>query len=219
MNERIFMLKYIVLLMTGLLLCAMMAIPILTLKAYHDRTSDDFARNHIVQLYGNQVLCTGIEVQSPSGKIYTLTAAHCKNMVVDNHAFFQNEQNESGSIQVIDVDDRLDLMLMEGAKSTGFRIAPGIYVYEPVHTMSHGLGMPAYRTDGIILKESAIVDPNPFAPQRMIANAPVVPGSSGGPLLDAKNNLVGVIDAYNSRYPLFSYHVTLSDINSFLKDR
>jgi hypothetical protein len=192
----------------------------------YQHRSNEFARDHVVQLSGNHVLCTGIEIQAPSGSVYTLTAAHCEHMVGDDGKVdFEDEHHNTGRIKIIKKDNVVDLMLLDQAMNSGFRIAKKLYVYEPVHSMAHGIGMPSYRTDGEILFESRIIEMTVCTdswtcitpPGRIVATVPVLPGASGGPLLDSSNDLVGVIDATYNQFPIFSAHVTLGDVKDFLK--
>lgn len=183
--------------------------------------SDVFAREHILQLYGNNILCTGVEVLGPSHKVYTLTAAHCKGLIIDNGASFQKENKDRGRLDVISVDQELDLLLLQGTTETGFKIGDGLTLYQHVHTVSHGIGMPAYRTDGELLAVDAYL-PTPdgtVSPRRLITTAEVEPGSSGGPLLDDSGNLIGIIHARRNDFGIFSFEVSLSDIQKFMKGR
>lgn len=183
------------------------------------RKSDMFARQHILQLYGNNVLCTGVEVVSSSGKVYTLTAAHCKSMIIDNGVNYQEEDKGRGRVNVIKIDEELDLLLLKGVSHTGFRLGDSMNAFVSVHTMTHGLGMPAYRTNGELLAEDALLPTlsGLGTANRLLTTAEVLPGSSGGPVLNAGNELLGIVHVRRRDYGGFSYAVSLTDIKKFME--
>lgn len=52
-----------------------------------------------------------------------------------------------------------------------------------------------------------------------VGTAMIVPGSSGGMVVNDSGELVGVVSAGNGSMPLFGYYVRLQDIQAFLKHR
>lgn len=202
-----------------------------TINHYAKKTAH-YQQNRILQLEGNNIGCTGTEVVAPSGKVVTLTAAHCQKQIADNHIGFIDESLSRGSLSVVAIDERLDLMLLEGTnKQLGFEVARKLAINDPIHTMTHGWSMPAYRTDGMVIGVNLEVDPPvckssvdiagfklglncSVPPKRTVTTAWVLPGSSGGPLLNEDGDLIGIVYALTGP---FSYSVGLDDIKDFLK--
>lgn len=213
--------------------CGIGIVVVKTINHYARQTAH-YQQNRIVWLSGNRIGCTGTEVVAPSGKVLTLTAAHCQKQIIDNKIGFKDQSGAEGMVAVISIDDRLDLMLLEGApKKLGFEIAKDVKVDDTIHTMTHGWTMPAYRTEGMVMsttmrpdepKCEQYVDLGGYKmgvgcqppPERIVTTAWVLPGSSGGPLLNENNDLVGIVYALTGP---FSYSVSLKDIQAFLKGR
>lgn len=196
------------------------------------RVGDTYAMNRITQLRGNNIACTGTLVIAPSGKPLTITAAHCQKLVIDNKIGYTDQVGAEGTVSVIAIDERLDLMLLEGTHSNvGFEVAKQVKIADAVHTMTHGWTMPAYRTDGAVVSTTLRPDEPKcdqyinlggtnmgvncqLSPARIVTSAWALPGSSGGPLLNTNNDLIGIV--YATSGP-FSYSVGLDDIKAFLK--
>ena len=212
------------------------------------RKSDVFAREQVVKLVTDQGSCTGVEITAPSGRVYTLTARHCKILIQDDHVAAITEDGQKHFLKVISIDKNSDLMLLQGVDGyEGVHVAKQNHKYEGIHSMTHGHGKPTYRTDGLLLDEevvqvlmgfihdaddqakclstpSASAMESPFGTVCVMdlilttTTAKIVPGSSGGPILDAAGSLVGIASATDSE-GMFSYLVRLSDIKDFLKGR
>lgn len=208
------------------------------------RASDLFVRNQVVLLESDQGGCTGVQVIGPSGHVYTLTASHCKPLLIGDKMKAITESGITYLVSLIAEDPSSDLLLLSSDSPTGVFVANEIFQHQKVHTLTHGHRMPTYRTDGELLdvQKVAVVlfDANESNVQQcsnmpklqlvgvpglgmycmmetyqMMATAGIIPGSSGGPLLDASGNLVGIASATNGSFSAF---VTLSDIKTFLKD-
>lgn len=182
------------------------------------QTPDEYSRDRVVLLHSIMGSCTGVEVKSPKGKIYTLTAGHCIALFLyDKDAIFARLENgKEYRVHIVAKTLFSDLLLLEGVGDKTFAIADKAPVmHDHVHTMTHGLGFPSYRTDGEVLMER-IVDITGLPWIELFISAQVVPGSSGGPILNDKEELVGVVSVSLGE-TIFSGTVTLIDIKNFLK--
>lgn len=206
-----------------------------------------YLRNRVVMLSSETGSCSGVEVRAPSGKIFTLTARHCSSLLTNGVVSATTEDDVKHTLRLVAIDTKSDLMLLTGTGDRAVDVAPGAYQkHQAVHTMTHGGGMPSYRTDGKLLKD---VDVRILAfrvetpadifkcfaipgsvPERyeditvclttvhlMMMTAKVIPGSSGGPTLDADENLIGIISC--AAADGFSGIVPLASIHAFLRNR
>ena len=217
----------------------LLAVAIVIAGAYI-RSTDDYIRNRVLQLYSEHGRCTGVEIITPSGKAYTLTAAHCVELVQHKQVKATDEAGNEYSLTFIAEDAYSDLMLLSAPGNWGIDVAHDLQPRENVHSMTHGLGMPTYRTDGVVIGTDSVV----FAMYKIasvsdllrctgikyrliegfcvvktnqtISTTLIVPGSSGGPLLNSWGELVGIA---STRGDFFYTFVTLSDIQAFLYSR
>lgn len=210
------------------------------------KSSDLYIRDRVVKLTGGGIQCTGIVIEAPSHKSYILTAAHCRPMVKSGKITAITEDGEVNIVDFIAEDPASDLMLLGGIQDLdGIEVGEFEYNYQPVHTLTHGAGKPTYRTDGMLLEaaQSQVAvyrissDDERKACQSQFkleimdsfwgemcimstvqysSTADIVPGSSGGPVLNNNGDLVGIVSAYDGK---FSYFVTLRDIRSFLYNK
>lgn len=212
------------------------------IEQYH--ATDKFIREQVVMLDGNHNSCTGVQVVAPSGKIYTLTASHCRSLLTDNAVGATYENAEGDLIYYVEEDPQSDLLLLSSNHNLGVFVASKIYAHQKVHTLTHGMHLPTYRTDGALLSIQLVQvalfplttenmkecmnapklkiylgDPFPLCLMTtydQMATALVRPGSSGGPLLNSAGDLVGIVSAAADGISAF---VTLDDIKRFLKDK
>jgi hypothetical protein len=212
------------------------------------KNSDAYLKNAIVKLYSKAGSCTGEEViGSKSNKIYTLTAAHCRELFkkdgIPVSVFAQLQNNKVVEVYFIAEDPASDLMLLTAAGTQSLEIAKSVMFPERVHSITHGLGFPAFRTDGLLLGSVKIgvpifslssaedilrcaampkyqIDPLNgvciLVADEYISNDYILPGSSGGALLDSDNHIIGIATA---KSPDFSSWVQLKFIQSFLSDK
>lgn len=193
--------------------------------------SDSFVRKNVYQLMSPDGNCTGTKVLAPSGTSYIITAAHCNNLIKDNKIDSYDVGGVQSYLEVIQISPDIDLMLLSSPDKTGLQVGSMLELHQAVHTIAHnrnGLDMmvKAYRRDGEYLGDTMLV---PLCTPAVMFNEPVacsmhsittvqvMPGNSGGPLLDNDNHLIGIIS--NLDYKGFSYHVTPTTIKEFLKDR
>lgn len=195
-------------------------------------TSDNWVRNRVVLLEGLDGLCTGFQVVSPKGKIFTLTAKHCLGLAFNGTMIAVNEAGRPYSIKVIDVSKTADIMILSGdSDAPSLLIAATLSQHSPVHTVTHNDGKPAFRSDGEVVCWTPVVTDKqdrrsgcsefrtlpPESGTLTVTNLFVLPGASGGPLLDDHNEVVGVVSRIDGMG--FSYHVSLRDIHLMLQGR
>lgn len=208
------------------------------------KKSDKYIRDRVLMLTGNGIECSAIQIKAPSGKHYTLSAAHCVSMIKHAQVEATAEDGSKKLIEFIAIDPEHDLMLLSAFDDKSIYIADKDNKYDKIHTLTHGHGMPTYRTDGFLLSEQSvvIVEPiwseedivecsttsyrelimteNGFGCQKKIrlvmSTAPVVPGSSGGAALNDSGELIGIVSCTDG---FFSGFVPLHDIHAFLKNR
>lgn len=209
---------------------------ICSLMYKHHKTTDSYVRGRVFLLKSAKGSCTGVEVKGKS-KHYILTAGHCRPLLIENKLDAVSEEGVITSVSFVAEDDKSDLMLLTAADSKTIDLAPAIYSRQPVHSMTHGYGRDSYRVDGETIQEELVNIPmedtpvedcitsklkvmvTPFGPIcvlhtiTVVTTSWVVPGSSGGPMLDTSGRLVGIISAGDTH---FSEIVPLYDIKKFL---
>lgn len=206
---------------------------------FREEASDAYVRDRVFLLTSsNGGQCTGIQVLgSKSHKPIMLTAAHCKGILVDNKMIARDEKKVDRVIEFIEEDPNSDLMILTAATSDVISLGDSLQLHDLVHTLTHGHGLPTYRTDGEVLDEESphmpLPEADPFTCDKMskyvvemftcvlvkqetVSTAKVIPGSSGGPFLDEKGHLVGIVSGTDNITSIF---VPLKDIQAFLKDK
>lgn len=208
------------------------------------RKSDNYIRNRVLMLTGNGIECSAIQIKAPSGRHYTLSAAHCAGMISYGRVEATAENGYRKLLEFIAIDPEHDLMLLSAFDDKAIDVASNDSKYERIHTLTHGHAMPTYRTDGFLLSERVVMvleqiwdeegivecvptkyqqlvmTENGFACEKRMnltmSTAPVIPGSSGGAALNVNGELIGIVSVTDG---FFSGLVPLHDIHSFLKNR
>lgn len=208
--------------------------------------SDKSIMNRVVKVVSPKGSCTGEQIKAPSGKNYVLTAAHCAGLAYRGIMQLIDNAGTVHYSRVIAEDDKSDLLLLEGLQGVkGLEIGDSDAVGTAVRSFTHGAGHPTYKTEGIIvahqyievllgqiesLEEEALCAAHAksyvteFFESKLcilgevtsVTTAFIVPGSSGGPVVNNQGQLVGVVSAGGGG---FGYLVTLSDIQNFLSGR
>lgn len=210
-----------------------------------EKRTDEYVRNRVIQLKGNERACSGVQVKAKSGKVYILSAAHCAALATNDRMEASIEGGPISTVKIIDIDREHDLLLLSSVNSNSIDVAASIKPHEHIHTITHGGHFPAYRTDGELLEERTfrIMGPEINSDEDLkncpitsysepvfgemgyfcaltmtmhISTAFVIPGSSGGPALDNEGKLIGIVSCSTD---MFSGLVPLHNIQSFLKGR
>jgi S1-C subfamily serine protease len=230
--------------MKKLFLVLMFVIMYITVSCAHIQKhsmlqSDKYIRDRVLMITGKNVLCSAIEVRAPSGKNYTMSAAHCAAMAINGYVTAINEDGDQKMIKVLEVDDPHDLMLLEPYDEKSIDVAKSEQRHQRVHTITHGHGMPSYRTDGELLDIVNITLATPIDSDEALAKcknivindlelgcekkynvimstAQVLPGSSGGAVLNEEGKLVGIVSCTDG---FFAGFIPIDDINNLLKGR
>ena len=211
----------------------------------YNKSTDRYIRERVVQIKTSKGGCTGVEIKAPSGKIYTLTAGHCAELLINGQAFAIDESGMEYVIHELKIDQSVDLMLMSAIGKKSIDIADSVELHQHIRTLTHGGLLPIYRTDGEILDIERvdvmkfIIDEDhprtecPITPWEHIVEvffgdacimtlnsqfttAAILPGSSGGPAVDDAGMLVGI--ASNTAGGFISGFVPLRDIHEFLEN-
>lgn len=228
MNNRKENMRSPIIILGSFLLGIILVIGIVKLMANNEKASDEFVRDHTVLLFTTKGSCTGFELQTKSHRVYTLTARHCSNLLINGRLLFRTQFGGIGEIKMIAVDPHADIMLLEGLKVTGLLLADTIRMHESIHAIGYGLGVPfAYKMTGEIVLRN--IDDNTYPCELALCGdgtkglalmtLSVLPGTSGSPILNENNQIVGIVAALNTTYNTFSYAVRLDDIKFFLQGR
>lgn len=210
---------------------------------YEHGQSDAHIKARSVKLEGNGGECSGEQVRSPSGVDYILTAAHCAPLAQAGSIQVTTEGGRVLRRRVIAEDSASDLLLLEGLPNLqGLSIADKDYASQSVRTFTHGNRLDTYETDGVLIQDKKIkvmlgiiasdaqeaycsslpkykiVDLVFFKAcvldvEETVTTALVVPGSSGGMVVDDTGDLVGVVSASGEG---FGFLVKLEDIKAFI---
>ncbi len=206
-------------------------------------SQENLIRSRVVKLKGAHGMCSGEQIRTDSGQDYILTAAHCRHFEENGSITVINESGQSIQRRVIAEDINSDLLLLEGLPNMkGLAIAKNSYNRQRVRTFTHGRNLPTYETQGVLIGDTLVkvpvkiisteeeaaacvampkykIEENIFARfcvlavQEMGTTALIVPGSSGGVVVDSSGDVVGVASASGDN---FGWLVTLGDIQRFL---
>lgn len=194
-----------------------------------------------VKLVSDVGSCSGVQVRAPSGVDYILTAGHC-TVLKDSKDQIEAITEGGAHIKrrIIMEDDKSDLLLLEGIPGLeGIHMADRIWATEHVRTFTHGGGLDQYKTEGELIMGQQIQIPVPeekeckMAKYKMVgmedifgaekicvmdvweilATARIIPGSSGGMMVDDAGQLAGIVSAGSDSLNAF---VSLADIHHFM---
>lgn len=117
--------------------------------------SDTTLRKHILKLTSATGLCTGGQIEAPSGKTYVLTAGHCSGLLAPGEKTLaaESEDGTHKTLKVIAEDPSADLLLLEGFPGLpGLPLAKYVFLHEQVRIFSHGKMHATFKTAGELLE-------------------------------------------------------------------
>lgn len=208
----------------------------------YNKKSDHYLKDRVVLIKDEHGLCSGEQIKAPSGVNYILTASHCAGLRdKDNNFSVTTESGVTLKRKLIAEDPNSDLLLIEGLPNiSGIDIASSLKTEEEIRTFTHGMGLKTYRTIGtyIITQKSQVqvvpeacesgypkyrsIDIPTFfglfrfcimETQQEVVTAMIVPGSSGGMVVNSSGDLVGVVSAGDGH---FGFLVSIDDIHNFM---
>lgn len=202
--------------------------------------NEQYIRSHVIQLESAVGMCTGVQVHTPKGEDLILSAAHCKELEQDGVIYASIDGGRRIPRHIVDVNKETDLMLVEGMPHLkGIEIASSAPLHRTYQAYTHGRGEATHRADGEYLEEKTVevmVDvvieeeerkkceeqPHQRIAEGMycvrgynmvVTTIKVEPGSSGGPVVNDNDELVGIVSSSNS---FFSNMVPLHSVADFI---
>lgn len=189
-------------------------------------SSDEFVRRTVVKLDNpKKGSCTGEAVRAKSGKVYTLTAAHCREILNNDKTITAiREDGSKFTAKLVMYDAGIDVMLLTSPETIALPMAKGIYRHEKVHSITRGGGHDSFREDGEYMEEilahiptglinemadrtKCLREPNHTIidtfmgslcvahMKEIVTTMHVTPGSSGGAVLNDAGEVIGVVSA------------------------
>lgn len=231
--------------LTMMFVMTLIATATLSYQEIQFKKSDEYLRQRVVKLVGNRGSCSGIQVKVPSGRVVTLSAAHCQDITSENKITAISDNGDKTILTIIKADRSIDLMVLTAGDNSSIDVADSISMHEKVHTMTHGNGLMSHRSDGELLdlvtvrmalfgigdekdmreciKIKGKVNIDIFSGLICIADldlilstARVRHGSSGGAVVNENNELVGIVSATDSDD--IAGFVPLHKIHEYIKD-
>lgn len=220
--------------------CLMMLAALMLSVTKNLPKQEEYIRSRVIELKGNGALCSGIQVHSPKGGDYILSAAHCSELAKDGIIYASSDEHRFIPRHVVEIQSDTDLMLLEGMPDMkGIAIADAAPMHRVYQAYTHGNGQSTHRADGEYLEEKQIEVLKDIVmndeeqkkceaePKQRVADGiycvheytmvvttiHVEPGSSGGPVVNNKDELTGIVSSANS---YFSNMVPLHYIQAFL---
>lgn len=188
--------------------------------------------------------CTAVAVS----RNYILTAEHCvdndlhtifgevpgRDPVGDVEEIISYEMYRATGFertlpyQVVAVDDLRDLALlrrMSAEELDGLTYAPlqpstaRMEVFDAVYVIGHPVGVNFNTSDGYVSRPIFTVDDQRHQGKRILTNAQVYMGNSGGPVFNSRGQLVGIISEIAGGQPYLNRAVYIDTVRDFLEEQ
>src|SRR5215210_5845875 len=159
------------------------------------------ASSAVVEIQAGNATGSGFVIDSDG---HLVTNEHVVGDAQTVEIRFADESEEQG--RVVATDPSTDLALIEvdlaghDVKPVQLGSSAGVEIGDPVYAIGNPFGLERTLTGGIVSAVNRdITAPNNFTINDVIqTDAPVNPGNSGGPLLDAAGNVIGVVSQIQS---------------------
>lgn len=176
--------------------------------------SDAHAKRSCMRLFSERGGCSGVQVKAPSGKTFIMSAGHCIALAdAEGNIMVESEDHRIMKRHVLAASIPHDLMLLEGIPNVqGLDVAPKYSDSRHIRTFTHGRLMETYKTEGDLVQDITVVADNMIL-EEVATTAKIVPGSSGGMVVDDDGYLVGIASATDF---YFGYVVPLRHIHTLI---
>lgn len=164
--------------------------------------------------------CSGVYVN----KNIILSAAHCVNMpegISIEQLWVRQNDGMSDKAIVLKIDTSVDLSLLyTPLEGTPVKLAKRVTKGETCFAIGNPLGLNDTITKGIVSKTNLEMDG--FKATFLVLDCVVLPGNSGGAVVDKKGHLIGIVSMSTSILGIFGASglglaVSLKDIKEFIK--
>ena len=132
------------------------------LYAYCRPPSEHEIRASVVRITSDKGLCSGEQIEGPSGQVYILTASHCRPLINSDGAYLvTTEDGRQLERREIQEDPYSDILLIEGIPGLpALKIADLAPIKEMhVRTFTHGARMDTYKTEGELIQKAHVEAP------------------------------------------------------------
>lgn len=172
----------------------MKTLVLLILVSYYSSICNavSFDDSRVFKVMAQEWSGTGFNVIAPSGKIYTITNKH----VCDKQKFLIQDENGTPRIHIVlKIYDKADLCVLSSTSLSGFKMADTHIKGQSIQVLGYPLGIRSLTSGSII----GYGHDASFEDVYFSSDAKSNYGSSGSPVLDDKDNVIGVVEGINDK--------------------